>query len=212
MMVIAIDGPGAAGKGTLARRLADHLGLDYLDSGSLYRAVAWRVLQAGADPGDAQAALVEAKRLAPEDLGRPELRTERVARAAAILAQFPPVRTELTDFQRRFAANPPGGRGAVIDGRDIGTVVCPEAKAKLFVTASAEERARRRTLELQERGEKATYDAVLEELEARDRRDRERAVAPLVAAPDAHVLDTTDLGPDAAFAAALEYVTGLSAG
>lgn len=211
MIVIAIDGPGAAGKGTLSRRLAAHLGLDYLDSGSLYRAVAWRVLEAGADPVDPQAALAEAKRLDPADLNQPALRTERVARAAALVAQFPAVRTELTAFQRRFAAAPPGGRGAVIDGRDIGTVVCPRAKAKLFVTASLPERAKRRFLELQERGEKAIYAAVLEELEARDRRDKERAVAPLVAAPDAYVLDTTDLDPDAAFAAALTYVTGLSA-
>lgn len=210
MLVIAIDGPAAAGKGTLARRLAAHLGLDYLDSGSLYRAVAWRVLEAGTDPADPAAALVEAKNLSPADLSRPELRSERVGKAASAVAQHPAVRTELTDFQRRFAARPPSGRGAVIDGRDIGTVVCPEAQAKLFVTASSEERARRRTLELQEKGEKAKYDAVLEELKARDRRDMERAVAPLVAAPDARVLDTTDLGPDAAFAAALEYVTGLS--
>ncbi|MFN0042552.1 MAG: (d)CMP kinase [Alphaproteobacteria bacterium] len=207
VVIVAIDGPGAAGKGTVARRLAEHFGYAYLDTGKLYRAVAKRLLAAGADPGDARAAEDAARTLGPEHLADPDLRREEVARAAAIVAQDKGVRAVLLDFQRRFAAHPPGGApGAVMDGRDIGTVVCPDAPAKLFVTAAAAERARRRTLELRERGEEAIYARVLEELEARDRRDSERATAPLAIAKDAHVLDTTELDADAAFAAALAFV------
>ena len=208
-MIIAIDGPGAAGKGTVARRLAQHFGYAYLDTGLLYRAVAKRVLDAGNDPADAARAAETARALAPMHLEDSQLRREEVARAAAIVAQHPDVRAALLAFQRRFAAAPPGGApGAVIDGRDIGTVVCPDAPAKLFVTAGVDERARRRTLELQGRGEEAIYSRVLEELAARDRRDSERAIAPLAAAKDAHVLDTTELDADAAFAAAKAFVLG----
>jgi cytidylate kinase len=208
-MIIAIDGPGAAGKGTVARRLAQHFGFAYLDTGLLYRAVAKRTLDLGHDPADAERAAGTAQSLEPTHLKDQDLRREEVARAAAIVAQHAGVRAALLAFQRRFAARPPeGAPGAVIDGRDIGTVVCPDAPAKLFVTAGVEERARRRTLELQGRGEEAIYSRVLEELAARDRRDSERAIAPLAAAKDAHVLDTTELDADAAFAAALAFVLG----
>lgn len=208
-MIIAIDGPGAAGKGTVARRLAQHFDYAYLDTGLLYRAVAKRVLDAGIDAADAARTAEVARALVPAHLEDPQLRREEVARAAAIVAQHADVRSALLTFQRCFAASPPGGApGAVIDGRDIGTVVCPEAPAKLFVTAGVEERARRRTLELQGRGEEAIYSRVLEELAARDRRDSERAIAPLAAAKDAHVLDTTELDADAAFAAAKAFVLG----
>ena len=206
-MIVAVDGPVAAGKGTLARRLAQHFGLAYLETGALYRAVGLSVLRAGGDPADETAALAAVDRLRPEDLNDPALREERTGEAASVVAAMPAVRAALLDYQRAFAANPPDGQsGAVLDGRDIGTVVCPAAEVKLFVTASAEERARRRYEELVARGELVGYDAVLADLRRRDARDAERAVAPLKPADDAYLLDTTDLDIEAAFVAACAIV------
>jgi cytidylate kinase len=204
--VIAVDGPAASGKGTLARRLAQHYGFAHLDSGRLYRAVALRCLRGRIDPGDEAAAAAEARRITPEDLDHPDLRTEATSAAASRVAALPAVRAALVDYQRRFAAHPPdGARGAVIDGRDIGTVICPRAAVKLFVTASVEERARRRHKELLGLGVAAIYPAVLRDLRDRDARDTARSVAPLVQAADAFLLDTTSMDADAAFAAALAY-------
>ncbi len=210
-MVIAIDGPAAAGKGTLARRLADHLDLAYLDTGSIYRAVGLAVLRDGADPEDAVAAEQAARALTPERLAAlqadPDLRSDVGGQAASKVAAVPGVRAALLDFQRRFAHQPPDGKaGAVLDGRDIGTVVCPDAPHKLFVTASVEERARRRVKELRDRGFEGIESRVLQDMKDRDARDAERSVAPLRPAEDAFVLDTSDLDADAAFAAVLDYV------
>ncbi|MAN80222.1 MAG: cytidylate kinase [Rhodospirillaceae bacterium] len=206
-MIIAIDGPAAAGKGTLARRIAADLGLAYLDTGLLYRATGKRVLEAGADPEDAAAAEQQAWALEPRDLERPDLRTDTVAQAASKVSAVPGVRAALLDFQRNFAAHPPAGaKGAVLDGRDIGTVVCPDADVKLFVTASDEVRAERRFKELQESGADVIYARVLEEMRERDARDRSRAVAPLEPAEDAILLDTSALNADAAFAKALDII------
>jgi cytidylate kinase len=211
MIVIAIDGPAAAGKGTLARRLAKHLNLAYLDTGLLYRAVGWKTLAAGGDPADAGAAVAAARALAAADLGDPALRGDEAANAASKVAAIPAVRAELLKFQRKFARNPPAGpaglvKGAVIDGRDIGTVVCPDATAKLFITANLEARVRRRLKELHERGHAAIYARVFEDMSARDARDRNRAVAPLEPAKDALVLDTSNLDPDAVFARVLAFI------
>jgi len=206
-IIVAIDGPAAAGKGTLARRVADALGLAYLDTGSLYRAVGLKVLEAGQDPDDADAAVSASKTLTVDDLARPDLRGEGVADAASRVSAIPAVREALLAFQRHFAHSPPNGlRGAVLDGRDIGTVVCPEACAKLFVTASTEERARRRHEDLRARGEAPTFDAVLRDMEARDARDAARAAAPLRSAEDARVLDTSNLDVDSALRTALAVV------
>jgi CMP/dCMP kinase len=206
-MIIAVDGPAASGKGTLAQRLARHFALAHLDTGSLYRAAALRALDAGRDPADPISAQAAAERVHPGDLADPRLREERVARASSVVAAIPGVRLALLAFQRDFACHPPGGAaGAVLDGRDIGTVVCPDADAKLFVTASIEARARRRFRELQEGGGKAIYEAVLQDMRDRDARDQQRRAAPLVPADDAFVLDTTALDADAAFAAALEFI------
>lgn len=205
-MIIAIDGPAAAGKGTLARRLAAELGLDYLDTGLIYRAVGMKVARTGGDPTDPAGAEAAARALAPADLAAADLRSDQAAQAASKVAAIPGVRAALLDFQRRFAAHPPGGKGAVLDGRDIGTVVCPEAPIKLFVTASVETRARRRFKELEERGLHTPWEVVLADMKDRDERDSSRAVAPLVPAADARVLDTSDLDADQAFAAALEFV------
>lgn len=200
--VIAVDGPAAAGKGTLARRLAAELGLPYLDTGLLYRAVGRRLLDAGADPRDARKAEDAARALTPADLERSDLRGPMADMAASAVAAIPAVRAALLDFQRRFAAE----RGAVLDGRDIGTVVFPDARVKLFVTASVEERARRRFLELRQRGIAADPAQVEAEIRDRDAQDANRPVSPLKPAPDAVVLDTTHLDADAAFAAALRIV------
>lgn len=206
-MIIAVDGPVAAGKGTLARRLAAHYGFAYLDTGALYRAVGRRVLRGGGDPADPAQAVAAARGLGPADLADPALRDEATGAAASVVAAIPGVRAALLDYQREFARRPPGGHpGAVLDGRDIGTVVCPAAEVKLFVTASAEIRAHRRFLELRARGEPAAESGVLAELRARDARDAGRAAAPLKPAPDAHLLDTTNLDIDAAFAAAVAVV------
>ena len=206
-MIIAIDGPAAAGKGTLARRLAQRFSLAYLDTGALYRALAAKMLRAGGDPGDEGEARQAAESLAPADLDTPELREEAVGRAASTVAAHPSVRQTLIAYQRRFAESPPPGKsGAVLDGRDIGTVILPDARVKIFVTASPEARADRRHKELRERGVESIRAAVQREMAERDARDRARAIAPLVAAPDAYLLDTTNMDADAAFAAAVDYV------
>jgi CMP/dCMP kinase len=206
-MIVAIDGPAAAGKGTLARRLAAHFDFAFLDTGLLYRATALHLIEAGRGADDTAAAEAAARRVNAADLGDPRLRGEAVAQLASSVAVIPAVRAALLQFQRDFAARPPGGKsGAVLDGRDIGTVVCPDAAAKVFVTASQEVRARRRLKELRERGTEAIYGAVLQDMQDRDARDSQRRTAPLRPADDAFVLDTTDLDADAAFAAARDYV------
>jgi cytidylate kinase len=207
--VVAVDGPAAAGKGTLARRLASHFNFAFLDTGLLYRATALHLNHAGGPADDARAAEAAARRVCTADLADPHLRSEEIAQFASAVAVIPEVRTALLRFQRDFAAEPPDGKsGAVLDGRDIGTVVCPAAAAKLFVTASTAERARRRVKELRERGVEAIYGAVLQDMQDRDARDSQRRTAPLRPADDAYVLDTTDLDADAAFAAARDYVAG----
>jgi len=200
--IVAIDGPAAAGKGTLARRLAAALGLPYLDTGLLYRATGRRVLDTGGVPSDHAAATAAAMALRPEDLERTDLRVPQVDAAAAAVASIPAVRAALLDFQRRFGA----ARGAVLDGRDIGTVIFPRAAAKVFVTASLAERARRRWLELKAKGVEAAFDAVEADMAARDAADAARAAAPLRPAEDAVTIDTTDKTADEAFAAALAVV------
>ncbi|MDF2764575.1 MAG: (d)CMP kinase [Rhodospirillales bacterium] len=206
-MIVAVDGPSASGKGTLARRLAMALGLAYLDTGQIYRAVASKVLAAGKDPADPAAAVAAARALSADDLTRPDLRAEHVSQAASIVAAIPAVREALLGFQRSFANEPPAdAEGVVLDGRDIGTVVCPEAEAKLFVTASPEVRAQRRHEELIARGADSIYARVLEDMKERDRRDESRAVAPSRPAPDALVLDTSSLDPDEVFETALAFI------
>jgi len=212
-MIIAVDGPAASGKGTLARRLAGHFGYAYLDTGKLYRAVGYAVLTAGEDPADQAAAVRAAKALRPESLDDPALGSDTAAAAASKVAAIPCVRAALLKFQQDFARTPPGGApGAVLDGRDIGTVVCPDAEIKLFVTADLASRAERRHKELIGRGENSIYARVLQDLKERDARDSNRAVAPLRPADDAKTLDTSDLDPDAAFAAALAYIKERRAG
>lgn len=200
--VIAVDGPAAAGKGTLARRLAAALGLPHLDTGLLYRAVGRRVLDVAGDPRDAAQAEAAARALTPADLDRTDLRSPMADRAASAVAAIPAVRAALLDFQRSFGRD----RGAVLDGRDIGTVVFPDAAVKLFVTASVQERARRRCLELRGRGVAADPAQVEAEIRDRDAQDASRPVAPLKPAADALLLDTTALDAEAAFAAALALV------
>ena len=196
-LVIAIDGPSASGKGTLARRLAAHYGLPHLDTGLLYRAVGLKAHRTGRAPAEIAAGLGLA------DLGDPELRTDETGQHASKAAAIPEVRANLLKFQKDFASQ---GPGAVLDGRDIGTVICPDAPVKLFVTASPQSRAERRYQELRGRGLDTIKPRVLAEMAERDRRDSERAAAPLKAAPDAYHLDTSDMDADAAFAAALAFV------
>ena len=197
--IIAIDGPAAAGKGTLARRLAAHFNLPYLDTGLLYRAVGRRVLDTGGDPANPVAAAAAARALQPADLDRPDLRGPAADEAASRVAAVPAVRAALLAFQRDFGAE----HGAVLDGRDIGTVIFPDAPAKLFVTASVAERGRRRWQELHGKGQNADLAAVTEDVRARDALDQARAAAPLRPAEDAMTLDTTALDADSAFAEAL---------
>jgi cytidylate kinase len=200
--VIAIDGPAAAGKGTLARRLAAVLGLPYLDTGLLYRATGRRVLDADGDPSDPVQAEAAAKALLPSDLERNDLRGPQADVAAAAVASIAGVRAALLTFQRQFGAE----RGAVLDGRDIGTVIFPDAPVKLFVTASLVERARRRWLELQQKGIEADPATVEADMADRDAKDTARAAAPLRAAADAFTLDTSGIDPDRVFQTALTYV------
>ncbi|HWM30436.1 MAG TPA: (d)CMP kinase [Methyloceanibacter sp.] len=202
-MIIAIDGPAASGKGTLGKRVAAHYGLAYLDTGQLYRAVARDTLAAGGDPTDAAAALKAAQALNPQSLDDASLRTPELGEAASLVARHPQVRETLRAYQRTIAHRKPG---AVIDGRDIGTVICPDADVKLFVTATPEERARRRYLELKQNGAKVTPGEVLADIEARDERDQNRATAPLRMAEDAVLLDTTKLDIDAAFRVAIDVI------
>ncbi|MEY3082724.1 MAG: hypothetical protein RJA94_2709 [Pseudomonadota bacterium] len=198
-MIIAVDGPAAAGKGTIARALAKHFGFHFLDTGALYRMVGLAAIRAGGEPITTQSAIAAALSLDPASFADSDLRTEKVGAAASIVAVIPEVRAALLEFQRSFARRPPG---AVLDGRDIGTVVCPDAHAKLFITASAEVRARRRQAELGAED----YDAVLADIRARDERDSKRATAPLVAAKDAVTIDTSEMDIAAAVAAAIGAV------
>ncbi len=202
-MIIAIDGPAASGKGTLGKRLAAHYGLRHLDTGLIYRAVAKVLIDAGHALDDRDRAVAAARTLDPERFDEVALKGHAVGEAASIVSAVAEVRTALVALQRDFAATPPG---AVLDGRDIGTVICPQAEVKIFVTAAPAVRAARRQAELAALGEPADESAILAAILRRDARDESRAVAPLKPAPDAHVLDTTALDVDAAVAAAIEIV------
>lgn len=202
-MIIAIDGPAASGKGTLGKRLAHHYGFRHLDTGVIYRAVAQVLLESGADLTDEAAAVAAAMELDPEKFGNPVLKTQEVGNAASVVSAIPAVRSALVNFQRQFAAGPPG---AVLDGRDIGTVICPDANVKIFVVADAGVRAKRRTLEARARGEDADEALVLADILKRDERDKNRAAAPLRCADDAHVLDNSNLDIEAGVRAAIDIV------
>ena len=206
-MIIAIDGPAASGKGTLGRRLAEHFGYAHLDTGLLYRAVARVLLDRGLALADQDAATHVAQTLDVTHLDDPRLRGAEMGEAASVISAYQPVRDALLAFQRGFAGQPPG---AVLDGRDIGTVVCPHADVKLFITASPEERARRRHQEILGRGETVDYGTILADIRRRDERDMNRSTAPLKPAQDAVLLDTTHFDADAAFRAALDLVAGQS--
>ena len=202
-ITIAVDGTAASGKGTLAKKLAAHFGFHYLDSGALYRLVALGVLEAKGNPADEVDALAAARAIDHHRCNDPAIRAAGIGNVASIVSAFPSVRATLLEFQRTFARLPPG---TVIDGRDIGTVVCPGATVKLFVDAAPEVRAHRRWLELSAAGKSPSEAEILADIQARDERDRNRAIAPLRPAPDARLLDTSDMGIDAAFAAALALV------
>jgi CMP/dCMP kinase len=208
-MIIAIDGPAASGKGTIAKQVARVYGLHHLDTGLIYRAVAKAVLDSGHSPDDAARAIEVAIRLDPTKFEDIALKAQVITEAASVVAAIPQVRQALMNYQREFATKPPG---AVLDGRDIGTVIAPGADVKLFVVATPEVRAARRTLELKARGEPADEQEVLADLLRRDERDSRRTAAPLKPAPDAHLLDTTHLGIDAAFRAAVEIIEAVRTG
>ena len=208
-MIIAIDGPAASGKGTLGKRLAHHYGFRHLDTGVIYRAVAQALLEAGADLTNEALAVAVAMELDPEKFGNPVLKTQKVGDAASVVSAIPKVREALISFQRQFAAGPPG---AVLDGRDIGTVICPDADVKIFVVADPHVRARRRTLVALARGEQADEAAVLADILKRDERDRNRAAAPLKAAPDAVLLDNSQLDIESGVRAAIDIVEAVRAG
>lgn len=207
-MIIAIDGPAASGKGTLGKRLAAHYGFRHLDTGLIYRAVAKAMLDANAELADETKAAMLAAALDPSLFGDPELKTQRVGEAASVVSAHPKVREALLTFQRNFAAGPPG---AVLDGRDIGTVICPDAHVKIFVVADPEARARRRTLEMRARGEAADEASVLADILKRDERDKNRAAAPLRRAADAHVLDNSKLDIEGGIRAAIAIVDAVRA-
>src|SRR5215469_10181305 len=202
-MIIAIDGPAASGKGTLAARLAAHYGLPHLDSGLLYRAVAKAVLDAGHRPDDAARAVAAARALDPAALDAAALKSQAIGDAASVVSAIAEVRAALVAFQKKFASAP---AGAVLDGRDIGTVICPDADVKIFVTATPQVRAQRRAVEFRRNGSAVDEAEVLEDILRRDARDTSRTVAPLKPAADAHVLDTTALDIEGAFRAALAIV------
>ncbi|MCC2108552.1 MAG: (d)CMP kinase [Hyphomicrobiales bacterium] len=202
-MIVAIDGPAASGKGTIARRLAKHFGLPHLDTGLLYRATARVLIDEGTRLDDVESAVAAARGLALTDFDEEKLRGREMGEAASVVGAMPDVRAALIDMQRRFTQHP---AGAVLDGRDIGTVIAPQANVKIFVTASPETRAQRRALELRSRGEAVDYPEILADIRKRDERDAQRSSAPLKAAADAEILDTTDLDIEAAFKAALAIV------
>jgi len=202
-MIIAIDGPAASGKGTLGKRLAAHYGLRHLDTGLLYRAVARAVLDAGHKLDDPGCAATAARTLDPARFDEAALKSHAAGEAASVVSAIPEVRAALVRLQQDFAATPPG---AVLDGRDIGTVICPHADAKIFVTASPQVRAHRRAFEMRRTGETVDEAEILADILRRDERDSERAIAPLKPAPDAQVLDTSDLDIEAAFRAAIAIV------
>jgi cytidylate kinase len=208
-MIIAIDGPAASGKGTLGKRLAAHYGLRHLDTGLLYRAVAKALVDNGRRLDDQAGAVAAARALEPERFDEQTLKSHLIGEAASVVSAIPEVRTTLLAFQRDFGRSPPG---AVLDGRDIGTVIFPDADVKILVTAAAPERARRRARELQAAGGQASEAEILADILRRDERDTTRTVAPLKAAPDAHLLDTTHLDIDAAFRAAVDIVEAVRAG
>jgi cytidylate kinase len=208
-MIIAIDGPAASGKGTLGKRLAAHYGLRHLDTGLLYRAVAQVVRAAGYRLDDPVEAAAAARILDPATFDEAALKSHEAGEAASIVSAIPEVRTALLALQRNFAATPPG---AVLDGRDIGTVICPDADVKIFVTATAEVRAKRRMLEMRAQGQVADEAAILADIRRRDERDTARAVAPLKPAPDAHILDTSALAIEAVVGAAIAIVETIRRG
>jgi CMP/dCMP kinase len=208
-MIIAIDGPAASGKGTIAKQIAAVYGLHHLDTGLIYRAVAKAVLDRGHSPDNIEEATAAAIALDPVKFDEQALKAQTITEAASVVAAMPEVRQALMNYQRQFATKPPG---SVLDGRDIGTVIAPGADVKLFVTASPEVRAARRAHELQARGERASKDEVLADLLRRDERDSRRTAAPLKLAPDAHLLDTTHLDIDAAFRAAIEIIEAVRTG
>jgi cytidylate kinase len=208
-MIIAIDGPAASGKGTLAKRLAAHYGYCHLDTGVIYRAVAHALISRGVDLQDEIAAVNAAQTLDPQSFDNPMLKSHEVGSAASIVSAIPAVRAALLEFQRRFASHPPG---AVLDGRDIGTVICPDAEVKIFVVADPKIRAHRRTLEALGRGEAADEASILADILARDERDQNRAIAPLKPASDAYLLDNSHLDIEGGVRAAIDIVEAVRAG